>query len=175
MAEITDEVQDTTPAQDATVFDAEYVSKLRGEAAGYRTKLREMEQQLKQLQPLAQKAKQLEDAQKSESQKLADQLAAITAERDSVKAQAEAAAKQAALIKIAAKAGVAPDVLDLLNVGAFDLSDEQATIDRLKALAPKSAVSGGAVSNPARSQGDGQLSPEEWFKNLNRQNTIFGG
>lgn len=43
------------------------IEKLRKEAAGYRTKVRDLE-------PLAQKAKELEDAQKSEQERLSEQL-----------------------------------------------------------------------------------------------------
>jgi len=43
------------------------IERLRKEAAGYRTKVRDLE-------PLAQKAKELEDAQKSEQERLAEQL-----------------------------------------------------------------------------------------------------
>lgn len=42
---------------------------------------RDAEQRLKELEPLAAKAKELEDAQKTETQKLADQLQAATADR----------------------------------------------------------------------------------------------
>jgi len=43
------------------------IERLRKEAAGYRTKVRDLE-------PLAQKARELEDAQKSEQERLAEQL-----------------------------------------------------------------------------------------------------
>jgi predicted transcriptional regulator len=58
------------------------LEKARKEAAGYRTKLRELE-------PIAAKAKELEDAQKSEAQKLTDR--AELAERAAADAQREMA------------------------------------------------------------------------------------
>lgn len=56
------------------------VEKVRREAAGYRTKLREAE-------PLAKRARDLEEAQKTEAQKLGDRAAAAEARAD--KAEAE--------------------------------------------------------------------------------------
>lgn len=68
------------------------IEKLRREAAGHRTKVRELE-------PLAAKAKELEDAQKSEAERLAEQLAAereraTSATRTAVTAKVEALAAQ---------------------------------------------------------------------------------
>lgn len=59
--------EDSQPEPDT--FDRDYVEKLRKEAASYRTKLKELE-------PLAQRAKELEDAKKSETEKLAEKLTA---------------------------------------------------------------------------------------------------
>lgn len=176
---MTDTVQDTSqdqPQDGGQTFDEAYVKQLRQEAAGFRTQLREAQEQIKQLSPLAEKARQLEEAQKSEAQKLSEQLAALQAERDSVAKQAALAAKQTTLVKLAAKAGVAPDVLDLLNVDAFDVTDEAATVAKLQTLAPKSA-SGGSASNPARTaDSNGQLTPEEWYKaRTGKRPSIFGG
>lgn len=55
-----------TPSEPDT-FDREYVEKLRKEAASYRTKLKELE-------PLAQKAQELEEQGKSELEKLTGKL-----------------------------------------------------------------------------------------------------
>ncbi|MDR3080380.1 MAG: hypothetical protein LBV60_05525, partial [Streptomyces sp.] len=66
------------------------IEKLRREAAGHRTKVRELE-------PLAAKARELEDAQKSETERLTEQLAAereraVTATRTAVASKVEALA-----------------------------------------------------------------------------------
>ena len=60
--------------EEPKVFDADYVSKLRGEAAKYRTQAKE----------LAEKAKKFDehtDSQKSEQEKLTDDLRAATESR----------------------------------------------------------------------------------------------
>jgi hypothetical protein len=62
------EVEETDPWSDPAVARKE-IEKLRREAAGHRTKVRELE-------PLAKKAKDLEDAQKSDAERLGEQLTA---------------------------------------------------------------------------------------------------
>ena len=60
--------------EEPKVFDADYVSKLRGEAAKYRTQAKE----------LAEKAKKFDehtDSQKSEQERLSDDLRAATESR----------------------------------------------------------------------------------------------
>jgi hypothetical protein len=57
------------------------IEKLRKESAGYRTKAKELE-------PLARKAKELEDAQKSEQERLAEQLKAAEERINTVRQRA---------------------------------------------------------------------------------------
>ena len=87
----------------------EAISKANKEAAGYRTKVRELE-------PQAQKARELEEAQMSEAQKAAERAAA--AERDRDEARAEGLR-----YKAAATHGISEDYFDLLGTGDQDAID----------------------------------------------------
>lgn len=86
--EPTEEGQEPEPSPET--FDREYVEKLRKEAATYRTKLKELE-------PIAQKAKELEDAQKSEAEKMTERL--TTAERRAQEAELALLRTQVAVAK----------------------------------------------------------------------------
>lgn len=79
-----------THGQEPQVFDAEYVSKLRTEAASYRTRLANAEKSLKAI----------EDEKLSSSEKLQKQLDVVMAERDSLAKEA----RQARVMGAAAKA-----------------------------------------------------------------------
>lgn len=74
------EGQATDPWTDPTAARAE-IERLRRESAGYRTKVRELE-------PLAAKATAAEEAQKTEAQKLTEQLAAAQAAAQTAQASA---------------------------------------------------------------------------------------
>lgn len=65
MADETTETVEAAPVAPAETFDAAYVEKLRKEAAKYRT-------QVKELEPLAQRARELEDGAKTETEKLTE-------------------------------------------------------------------------------------------------------
>ncbi|MCK2144901.1 hypothetical protein MWG58_29090 [Streptomyces sp. WAC00276] len=104
------------------------IEKLRREAAGHRTKVRELE-------PLAAKAKELEDAQKSEAERLTEQLAAER-ERAAAATRSAVAAKVEAL---AAKTFADPEDA----AGALDLTayvDESGVIDRDRIQADLAAL-----------------------------------
>ncbi|MEE1813554.1 hypothetical protein PUR59_00615 [Streptomyces sp. SP18ES09] len=93
------------------------IEKLRREAAGHRTKVRELE-------PLAAKAKELEDAQKSEAERLTEQLT-VERERALKATQTAVAAKVEAL---AAKTFADPeDAAGALNLA--DYVDDSGVID----------------------------------------------
>ncbi len=159
-------------------FDAEYVAKLRAEAAKYRTEAKTAKSQLSQLQPLADKAKQLEEANQSEAEKLAQKLAEMQTKLDVAQAAAERATAVQKLTTLAAKAGVSSDILPFLDVSKFDLDNETetlATLAKLKTTA--AATNGGSPSNPSRNaESNGQLSPADWYKQTTgRTSSIFGG
>lgn len=163
-------VQDTndqaTPQDGEQTFSADYVQKLRQEAAAYRTQLRDVQAQLGEVQPLAEQYKQAQQAQKTEAERMAEQLATFQAQLDAAQKEADTARKQARLTTLATQAGVSADVLPFLSITAFDLDDEEATVSALRKLAAPRA-SGGPVSNPAN--GAKAETPQE------RRARLFGG
>lgn len=150
------------------------LEKARGEAAERRVKLREVESQLKELQPLAEQFRQQTEAQKSEEQKLRDQLEAMKAQTETAVAAAEQAKKEAKLTTLASKAGVDADLVALLDLSKLDLDDEEATLNTLKKLITTRSTGGGS-SNPEDKSG-GIESPADWYKNhTGRRTSLFGG
>lgn len=143
-----------TPAgQEPTDNDA---AKLRAEAAKWRTQFRASEAERESLKAAADELAALKASQKSDAEKLADQVAALNAQLAAAQAQALAAEKARHLTALAAKAGVPLDVVSLLDVTKFDLEDEDATVKALAALAPRQAApQAGAPSNPGRNGSGG--------------------
>jgi hypothetical protein len=84
----------TPEVAEPTTFDADYVARLRKEAADYRTKAKANADAAKRLQ-------EIEDANKSEAEKVAERLA--TAER-----RATAAERKALLLQVASEKGLTP-------------------------------------------------------------------
>jgi hypothetical protein len=99
----TDEPTGEPQEGDGQTFDADYVKKLRAEAAKYRT-------EAKANADAAKKLTELEEAQKSETQKLADRVA--KAEQD-----AEAARREALRYRVAAKFQVSDEDAELFLTG----------------------------------------------------------
>lgn len=165
------------PTPEAKPFDADYVEKLRAEAAKYRNEAKAAKSQLSQLQPLAEKAKQLEEANQSEAEKLAQKLAEMQTKLDAAQAAAERATAVQKLTTLAAKAGVSSDILPFLDVSKFDLDNEVETLATLAKLKTTAATNGGSPSNPGRNaESNGQLSPADWYKQTTgRTSSIFGG
>ena len=165
--------QDTAPQ----TFDADYVAKLRAEAAKYRNDAKAAKAQLNELQPLAEKAKLLEDANKSETEKLAQRVAEMHRELEAAQAAATKAAQAQRLTTLAAKAGVPADILPFLDVTRFDLDNEEETLAVLAKLKPTNQPTGGAASNPARTgESNGQITPAEWYQQrMGKSPSIFGG
>jgi chromosome segregation ATPase len=100
---------------DLPEWAAKELERARKEAATYRTKLREVE-------PLAEKARELEESQKTEQQKLMERAEAAEADRKRL----ESAVNR---LRIAAKNGIPEDLADLLGDG-----DEATLETRAKAL-----------------------------------------
>lgn len=160
-------VQQANTVQDLPEWAQAEIEKTRKESADRRAKLRELEAQLKEYAPLAEKAKQEEEARKSEADKLREQVEALKADQLKAQAEADTARKQAKLVTIAAKAGVSPDVIELLDISKLDFENEEATINQLKKLAP-ARISGGGPSNPAGEQSGA-------VTNSDLRNMYFGG
>lgn len=152
MSESTTEVQadveqpqEGTQDKPAETFDAEYVAKLRKEAAEYRTKAKANADAAKRLA-------EIEDAQKTADQRAAEREAA--AEKRIAEAEARAARRD-----IAIEHRLTPDDAALLD----DLTDEEA----MQRLAARLAASGAPrAPRPDLNQGragDAVLSPEDAF------------
>ena len=140
MAEELELAQDAgAAAQDdaGKTFDAAYVAKLRQEAANYRVKYQEAKTQVDALAPKAQEFDKLAESQKSDQQKLTEQLATLQQQVATAQQQAQAAQAQANLLRLAAKAGVDPDVANMLDITKLDLSDDAKAIEALGKFAAK--------------------------------------
>lgn len=118
---VTGEEQDMS---DLPEWARQSLTKANAQAAKYRTQVRELE-------PLAQKAKELEEAQKTEQEKLTER--ATKAE-----AQAQVAREQALKFQIAAKHGITEADFDLIGTGTPDQMEARAArIASLTAHAPQ--------------------------------------
>lgn len=126
---MTTEQEETEPKEEtppkgepeAETFDAEYVAKLRKEAAKYRT-------EAKTNADAAKKLAEIEDANKSEIQKAADAKAAAEKERDEARAEA-------LRLRIATKHGISdPDDIDLFLTG----TDEETLTKQAERLGQRS-------------------------------------
>lgn len=175
--ENTDQESGGTEQDSGQQFDAAYVAKLRTEAARYRNEAKAAKTQLTELQPLAQKAKELEEAQQTEAEKLAQKMADLQNQLTTAQAAATQAAQAQKLTTLAAKVGVPADVLPLLDVSKFDLENEEQTIEMLGALKPqKTPPNGGGSSNPPQGDNNGAVTPQEWYnQRLGKNPSIFGG
>jgi hypothetical protein len=149
---------------DSKTFDAAYVEELRAEAAKYRTQLRDAQSQLKELAPKAQG-----------SEELAAKLAALEADLSAKTAEAERAAKQALLVRIASKAGIDPDIAELLDLSKLDLSDEAKVVEVLGKFARPQ--SNGAQVKPGTVGNTGMTEAElrSTYFGGKSKTTIFGG
>lgn len=131
-------------------FDAEYVAKLRKEAAKYRT-------EAKANAEAAQKLAEIEEANKSEQQKQAERLAEL--EQEAAQARAEALR-----FKIASKFGVSDEDADLFLTG----TDEETLTKQAERLAARSEDAGKPRTprpdpNQGRSPSGGAASTAEQF------------
>lgn len=147
----------------AEKFDAAYVKQLRDEAAEWRVKFKETQTQLKDL-----------TAKSTDATQLTERLAALEAELAQKAAAADAATKQAQLLRLASKAGVDPDVAALLDLGKLNLDDEKAALDVLAKFADRPSsrqVKPGATG--AGTETDDELR-KRFFGGQSRT-TIFGG
>lgn len=107
------------PAPESEAFDAEYVAKLRKEAAKYRT-------EAKANAEAARKLAEIEEANKTEAEKQAERVA--TLEREAAQARAEALR-----FKIASKYGVTDEDADLFLTG----TDEETLTRQAERLAAR--------------------------------------
>ena len=115
--------QEDQQEPEAKTFDAEYVDKLRKEAAKYRTEAKANAEAAKRLA-------ELEESQKTEAQKQAEKIAEL--ER-----QIEGATVQAVRARMAAKYQIDPEDADLFLTG----SDEETVEAQAKRLSERVSAS----------------------------------
>ena len=137
--EAVEDAAGTEQQPEAKTFDADYVEKLRKEAARYRT-------EAKANADAAKKLADIEEAQKTAEQKAAERLA--EAERKAAEAEAKMA-----LATVAGESGVPADILN---------GPEDRTPEGLQAFADKITAYVGAANAPRTPKPDpnqGRLSP----------------
>jgi hypothetical protein len=110
------------PQDQPKTFDAEYVAKLRKEAAQYRTEAKANADAAKRLQ-------EIEDANKSELQKATDRLTAIERERDQARIDG-------LRFKVAVKHGISEEDAELFLTG----TDEDSLTRQAARLAEREAA-----------------------------------
>jgi uncharacterized membrane protein YqiK len=117
----TTETTETPPegGPEAKTFDAEYVKKLRDEAAKYRTEAKANADAAKRLA-------EIEESQKSEAEKAADRIRQL-------EEQAEAARRDALRFKVASKFGIGDEDVDLF----LTASDEETLTKQAERLAAR--------------------------------------
>jgi hypothetical protein len=151
-------VQDTGAPQ-----ENKEVAELRAEAAKWRTQFRETQTALKELQSAA-----------GDNSKLTEKLATLEAQVAEKVAAADRAAKEAQAMRLAAKAGVDPDLVALLDLSKIDLSDEKKALETLAKL---KGVSANASQARPGMTANGTLTDEERRAQIYgpRGKGIFGG
>lgn len=129
--------------QEPKTFDAEYVAKLRSEAAEYRTKA-------KANADAADELARIKESQKTEAEKAAERLAELEAENLTTKAEL-------IRLRVASKHGISAEDAELFLTG----TDEDSLIkqaERLAAMEPAKKPRGSYVPNEGKnpnSPGDG--------------------
>lgn len=159
--QVDEQPQETESAPEAEVTEEEPFDRARAEAKIKKanSEAENLRKRLKELQPLAKRAQELEDAQKSEQQRLTDQLAAAeeraaTAVRTAVAAKVEALASPAF-----ADPSDAAGALDLTTYvdddGAIDVDAIKSDLADLLKLKPHWARpdEGPRAPRPDRTQG----------------------
>ncbi len=122
MPEATIETETPEPPPEGTevkTFDADYVKKLRDEAARYRTEAKANADAAKRLA-------EIEESQKSEAEKAADRI-------HQLEEQADAARRDALRFKVASKFGISDDDVELFLTG----SDEETLTKQAERLASR--------------------------------------
>ena len=168
-----------TPDLESGAADAQGVTaqdkKLSDEAAKWRLQVRDLQAKLKDIEPKAAKFDELQEAQKTEAQKMADQLATLTAQVNEAKAQADAATKQANLLRLASMAGVDPDTALMLDITKIDLTDDAKALQQLGKFA---RPTNGAQVKPGTVGNTGATEEELrklYFGGGANKTLIFGG
>lgn len=166
--------------QEPSAQDGKTASELeraRKEAAKYRTERNELKARLDAAEPVLAQYQEQQSAQKSEAQKLAEQVAAMQKQIADAETAAQRAQREAALTRLAVKANVDPDILPYLDVSKIDVDDEAAALGVLGKLASVRRAAT-AASDPGRG-GAAKPSDEElrayYLGGQRGGSKIFGG
>ena len=166
-----------TNEQASSAKEESELKRARDDAAKYRTQLRELEVKWKAAEPVLTEFQKLQDSQKSEAQKLAEQLADANKRAAEHESAAQRAQREAKLVRLATKAGVDPDVAALLDLSKLDLDNEKSALEILGKLGTARSTANSA-SNPERNGGSGPSDAELrqfYFGGARSKPTIFGG
>jgi hypothetical protein len=153
--------------QEPERFDAEYVRKLRAEAASYRTKLKELEQ----------KVQEHETAKLSEAEKLQKRLAELEREQANYQRERQERTLKYEVMLAASRMGIAdPEAAyKLLDLASIEFEEDGTPKNVEKALRdliakrPYLAGGTGSPTNPAR----GQSSPATFTRSQLRDPKFF--
>lgn len=172
------EQEEANGGSESTIQDPTIIAKLRDEIKQWKSKARDSEAKWKEAEPVLAEYQAAQDAQKTNEQKLSERLAAMEAELVQARQQAETTAKRGNLLKLATKAGVSPDLVDLLDISKIPLDDEAAALKTLQQFAA-TRPGGGSGSNPGRDGGGGGTDEaalrQHYFGGGRNRPTIFGG
>jgi chromosome segregation ATPase len=170
--EHSDETDGATREDGSTGAQADpQIARLRSEAAETRVKLREATAALDALKAEDQKRK---DAEKSEVERLRDQLAETERKREEAERQHKDAVVRQTVERAAAKAGAADpeDVYALLKPSDFDIDDDgviknaDKLVDALLKAKPYLVASKGTNGVPATPRANGTRSREGEIKDM---------
>ena len=168
----TDEQASTAPDKTASELE-----RARKDAAKYRTELRDLQSKWKEAEPVLADYQKQQDAQKSETQKLADAIADAQRKAAESQAAAERAQRELAVTRLATKAGVDLDLVPYLDLSKLDLDDESKAMEILGKLA-SARQQASSASNPGRNgatgESDGDLR-KLYFGGGRNAPSIFGG
>lgn len=148
----------------AETQESKELSKANAEAAKWRVQLRETEQALKAVQ-----------AQAGDNKALSDQLAKLQADLAAKAAEAETAQKLAYAMRVAAKAGVDPDIVAMLDLSKIDPDEKKASeqLAKLAGAGRGAQVKPGAINNSGDT--DAELRAMFFGHGGPRKSSIFGG
>ena len=148
----------------AKVYDEGTVKELREESAKWRTQFREAQAAIREL-----------EARAGDGEKVKESLRGLQAQLESKAVELERALKAASVVRLAAKAGVDPDVAALLDMDKIDITDEAKALDVLKRLAPKMPGNHAKPGQGAVVTDSDEALHQRFFGRSSAGSGIFGG
>lgn len=115
------------PAQEQQTFSADYVKSLREEAKSSRLELKRVSDELDAIKRTA-----------GDNAELTKRLDQLTGDLTKAQEEAQKATQRADLVRLAAKAGVPVDIVEMLDLSKIDMTDEIKALEQLGKFAVKS-------------------------------------